>query len=137
MAINNPWVPNYGAPQIYAAPVSAINNTTPSFNSGQMFYWVQGEQAAKSYQLYGANSRVYLMDTETPTIYMKSNDNTGRPLEMQIFDLVERTNAVAEPIAPVPTLTIDDVTAIVRKEIDEAFSKNRHYSKNRKEVNHE
>lgn len=40
--------------------------------------WVQGEAGAKSY-LVAPNSTVYLWDSESQTIYIKSADPTGMP----------------------------------------------------------
>lgn len=63
-----------------------------SNNAG--FVWVQGEAAAKAYPVAAGNS-VLLMDSEAPVLYMKSTDVSGRPLPMEIYDLVKRENIVA------------------------------------------
>lgn len=64
-----------------------------SNNAG--FVWVQGEAAAKAYPVAAGNS-VLLMDSEAPVLYMKSTDVSGRPLPMEIYDLVKRENVVAQ-----------------------------------------
>jgi hypothetical protein len=51
--------------------------------------WVQGEAGAKSF-LVSPNATVVLWDTESPTIYIKSADATGKPLAMRILDFKER-----------------------------------------------
>ena len=51
--------------------------------------WVQGEAGAKAY-FVAANATVVLWDTESPTLYIKSADATGKPLEMDIIDLSRR-----------------------------------------------
>ena len=48
--------------------------------------WVQGEAGAKAY-FVAANATVVLWDTESPTLYIKSADATGKPLDMDIIDL--------------------------------------------------
>lgn len=51
--------------------------------------WVQGEAGAKAY-LVAPNTTIVLWDTESPTIYVKSADPTGKPLNMRILDFKER-----------------------------------------------
>lgn len=63
-------------------------------NSG--FVWVQGEAGAKAYPVAAGNS-VLLMDSENPVLYMKSTDATGRPLPMEVYDLVRRDTAPQIP----------------------------------------
>lgn len=52
--------------------------------------WVQGLAGAKAY-FVAPNTTVVLWDTESPTIYIKSADATGKPLEIEIIDLSRRT----------------------------------------------
>ena len=56
--------------------------------------WVQGEAGAKAY-FVAANATVVLWDTESPTIYIKSADATGKPLDMDIIDLSRRSKNIA------------------------------------------
>lgn len=56
--------------------------------------WVQGEAGAKAY-FVAANATVVLWDTESPTLYIKSADATGKPLDMDIIDLSRRTKNIA------------------------------------------
>ena len=60
----------------------------PSAPANDMI-WVQGEAGAKSF-LVAPNATVVLWDTESPTIYIKSADGSGKPLEMKILDFKER-----------------------------------------------
>ena len=57
----------------------------------QSMVWVSGEQEAMAY-LVAPNSAVALWDSNSPTIYLKKADASGKPT-MQVFDLVERTSA--------------------------------------------
>lgn len=140
MAINNPWIPNYGGPamptaipQVAATPIPTINNQYT--NPGQVFFWVQGEQAAKAYPLVGNNARAYLMDTESPTLYLKTTDTTGRPLPMAIYDLKERVDT--PPVETSNSVSKEDIAAMiaasVRDEVDRAFK--RHNKKRQREEN--
>lgn len=62
--------------------------------SGQSMVWVNGEQEAMGY-LVAPNSAVALWDSNSPTIYLKQADASGKP-SIKIYDLVERTNGPAE-----------------------------------------
>ena len=52
----------------------------------QSMVWVSGEQEAMAY-LVAPNSAVALWDSNSPTIYLKKADASGKPT-MQVFDLV-------------------------------------------------
>lgn len=56
--------------------------------------WVQGEAGAKSY-LVAPNSTVYLWDSESQTIYVKSADATGMP-SIKVLEYKVR-NTTPEP----------------------------------------
>lgn len=56
--------------------------------------WVQGEAGAKAY-FVAANATVVLWDTESPTLYIKSADATGKPLDMDIIDLSRRSKNIS------------------------------------------
>lgn len=73
---NNPYTNNYWNGQTMQIPMNT-------------FAWVQGEAAAKAFAVAPA-STVVLMDTENPVLYMKSTDQNGRPLEMQVRYLVTK-----------------------------------------------
>ena len=66
----------------------------------QGFVWVQGEAGAKAYPVAAGNS-VLLMDSESPVLYMKSTDISGRPLPIETYDLVKREEKPIIPQAPV------------------------------------
>lgn len=74
----NTPVPQYQAPQ------------QPANTNG--FVWVQGEAGAKAYPV-GSGNTVLLMDSENPVLYIKSTDNSGRPLPMETYDLIKRENS--------------------------------------------
>lgn len=88
---NGFYNPNYTGyfPQSYQ-PVSIPQVSQPAQQTTQnTFQWVQGEAGAKAYPVAPGNS-VLLMDSESATIYWKSTDQSGRPLPMKTYDLVER-----------------------------------------------
>lgn len=105
----NPYVNPYASP--YNAPQTAFNQPM-QFNAQapQMaqsasqtpqsgFVWVNNIEEANAYMV-APNSAVQLWDKNSPCVYLKSADSTGKPT-MQIFDLVERKtaqNAAQEPI---------------------------------------
>lgn len=62
----------------------------------QSIIWVQGEAGAKAYPVPAGQS-VLLMDSEDAVLYVKSTDQTGRPLPMESYDLVKRESVVSMP----------------------------------------
>lgn len=52
--------------------------------------WVSGEAEAMAY-LVAPNSAVALWDSNSPTIYLKQADASGKP-SIKVYDLVERTS---------------------------------------------
>lgn len=61
--------------------------------------WVQSEQEALNY-LVAPNSAVTLWDSNSPVVYLKQADASGKP-SMKIYDLVERNSRPAQaPVAP-------------------------------------
>ena len=63
--------------------------SVPTQQNGQSMVWVNGEQEAQSY-LVAPNSAVALWDSNSPTIYLKQADASGKP-SIKVYDLVERT----------------------------------------------
>lgn len=62
-----------------------------------IFDWVQGELAAKSY-IIPPNSTAFLMDSEAQKFYIKSTDASGIPSPLRVFEYSETQNAaVSEP----------------------------------------
>ena len=66
-----------------------IQQTVQQNNQNSGFQWVQGEAAAKAFHVEPGQT-VLLMDSDSPVLYFKSSDVTGRPTPMIIYDLVER-----------------------------------------------
>lgn len=61
--------------------------------------WVQNEMEASNY-LVAPNSAVTLWDSNSPVVYLKQADASGKP-SMKIYDLVERVQRpVQAPQAP-------------------------------------
>ena len=61
--------------------------------------WVQSEQEALNY-LVAPNSAVTLWDSNSPVVYLKQADASGKP-SIKIYDLVERNSRpVQAPVAP-------------------------------------
>ena len=75
--------------------------------------WVQGEAAGKSY-LVAPGHTVPLWDSERPTIYIKSVDNSGMP-SMRIIDYTERTQSVPTASANVEYVTRAEYDALAKK----------------------
>lgn len=56
---------------------------------GNGVLWVQGEAGARGYMI-APNQSLLLMDSERPSFYLKTADQSGVP-SMRIFDYTERT----------------------------------------------
>ena len=57
--------------------------------------WVQNEMEAANY-LVAPNSAVTLWDSNSPVVYLKQADASGKP-SMKVYDLVERTQRPVQP----------------------------------------
>lgn len=87
-----------------------------SQQNGQSMVWVNGEQEAMGY-LVAPNSAVALWDSNSPTIYLKQADASGKP-SIKIYDLVERSNATRTAPAQEPSIryaTKDDLDALAAR----------------------
>jgi hypothetical protein len=89
-----------------------------SQQNGQSMVWVNGEQEAMGY-LVAPNSAVALWDSNSPTIYLKQADASGKP-SIKIYDLVERSNATRTAPAATQELSIryatkDDLDALAAR----------------------
>lgn len=84
----NPYVNPYASPyqQQYQQPTQMPTQMPTQQNNG--FVWVDGIEEANNFYV-APNNAVQLWDKNSPCIYKKSADSTGKP-SMQIFDLVER-----------------------------------------------
>ena len=77
--------------------------------------WVQNEMEAVNY-LVAPNSAVTLWDSNSPVVYLKQADASGKP-SMKIYDLVERNSRPAQaPVAPpVEYATKDELAALAAR----------------------
>ena len=112
-------------------PQQSQQTNQPTGNQG--FVWVQGEAGAKAYPVAAGNS-VLLMDSESPVLYMKSTDISGRPLPIETYDLVKREEKPIIPQAPVQQVqqsqidmsqyvTISDLEAKVEELVNKVLEK--------------
>lgn len=67
-------------------PVQNVQQAQQQTQSGMI--WVQNEMEAANY-LVAPNSAVTLWDSNSPVVYLKQADASGKP-SMKIYDLVER-----------------------------------------------
>lgn len=67
--------------------------------------WVQSEQEALNY-LVAPNSAVTLWDSNSPVVYLKQADASGKP-SMKIYDLVERNS---RPVQTMQTQAVEYAT---------------------------
>lgn len=77
--------PNYQMMQAPQQP-QPVNNLS-------RINWVQGQAGANAFPLNPGESAL-LMDSEDSVLYVKSVDASGRPLPLEIYDLVKRNTVV-------------------------------------------
>lgn len=78
-------------------PAQNVQQAPQQTQSGMI--WVQNEMEAANY-LVAPNSAVTLWDSNSPVVYLKQADASGKP-SMKIYDLVERIQGpVQAPQAP-------------------------------------
>lgn len=89
-----PYQPNYFQPpmpdqlaQLRQQQYQPMQQTTQQ--QAPSIVWVQSEMEAANY-LVAPNSAVTLWDSNSPVVYLKQADASGKP-SMKIYDLVERT----------------------------------------------
>lgn len=79
--------PNYQYQMLQAPQQSRPVNNLSRIN------WVQGQAGANAFPL-GPGESALLMDSEDSVLYVKSVDVSGRPLPLEIYDLVKRNTVV-------------------------------------------
>ena len=94
----------------------------PTYNNQNMgsFIWVNSEKEAAEYPVM-ANSGVLMMDRMCPAVYMKQADAYGRPLPLEVYDLVKRVPP--EPESPKEYVTTDKLGDYVRDIVKSEFDK--------------
>lgn len=87
----------------------------PQQQAAPSIVWVQNEMEAANY-LVAPNSAVTLWDSNSPVVYLKQADASGKP-SMKIYDLVERNSRpVQTPVAPaVEYATKDELAALAAR----------------------
>ena len=123
------YYPQYQQP-VYQQPIQTQQmQTVPQVQntqqSGNGILWVQGESAARSYNVAPGMS-VMLMDSDSNTFFIKSADASGMPLPLRIFDYTERTQQAQNhsPITeqPTPQQEIDLSEYVTREEFEKRIS---------------
>lgn len=71
---------------------------TPQMQQGSGIIWVNSEMEARNYMM-APNAAVTLWDVNSPVLYLKKTDASGRP-EFETYDLVKRTAAPQQPNIP-------------------------------------
>lgn len=123
------YYPQYQQP-MYQQPmqtqqVQTVPQVQNTQQSGNGILWVQGESAARSYNVAPGMS-VMLMDSDSNTFFIKSADASGMPLPLRIFDYTERTqqtqphSPITEQSAPQPEIDLSGY--ITRDEFERRIS---------------
>ena len=89
----------------------------PSYVPNQQT-WVDGIEAARSYPV-SPGTTVILLDSQNPIVYKKTADATGRPLPLEVYDLVRHEEIVAEQPAYVKQSDFDSFCSRIEKMIED------------------
>lgn len=124
MALYNQGFPiGYNPNQFYNPQPSQF--TQPVQQPQQQYMtWVQGEAAAKAY-LLSPGTTIPLWDSESPTIYLKSADASGKP-SMRILKYTIVTEQPVLPSTNTELITADNIGKYIEQ-----------YLEARKEASHE
>lgn len=115
----NPYQAVGVSPQFYAPP-------TPSVPSSK-FGWAMGEAGAQAYPVQPGET-VAIFDSTAPILRMKTVGQDGKPLEMEVYDLVKRevSEATKEKDPIEEFVTKDEIKTLVsssvKEEVDKAIS---------------
>lgn len=115
-----PYQPNYFQPPMPDQLAQLRQNQFQQMQQTQQFQpqqnpptpsivWVQSEQEALNY-LVAPNSAVTLWDSNSPVVYLKQADASGKP-SMKVYDLVERNSR------PVQTAVVPSVEYATKEEL--------------------
>lgn len=100
----------------YPGTTTAVPSNYPQYQQTPTFAWVQGIEAAKAYNVSPGTSMM-LMDSEHPVIYVKSVDATGKPQELEVYDMVKRKNTKSKSNA----FDEESIGGLIENLIDKKF----------------
>ena len=132
MNYTNPYMtapPRFQQTQPLWNPGPTVIDTSQSFPPQQpnAFNWVQGLEAVKSYPM-APGTKMAFFDSEKPRVYIKAVDSTGKPMELEIYDLV-RYEPVKEEAPKIDTSSflteekaLELIPGMVKAEIEKAMS---------------
>lgn len=118
--------PRFQQQQYMYNPGQTVVDTTPLAQPNS-FNWVQGLEAVKSYPM-APGTKMAFFDSERPRVYIKATDVTGKPLALEIYDLVkyEPNDEEAPKIDTSSFLTeekaLEIIPGLVKAEIEKAMS---------------
>lgn len=102
-----PYSPNY-----FQSPApDQLTQLRQNYQPSPSIVWVQNEMEAMNY-LVAPNSAVTLWDSNSPVVYLKQADASGKP-SMKTYDLVERTQKPVQ--ANVEYATKEELNALAAK----------------------
>lgn len=101
--------------QVQAQPMQQMPPANPAAGCAQNgIIWISGKAEADGY-LVAPNSAVALWDANSPVIYLRKADSTGKPSTV-VYDLVERTDS---PVQQQAALQIDTDRFVTWDKLDE------------------
>ena len=87
-----------------------------------VMYPVHGEDGANTYPV-GPGQKVNLIDIDNAIIYVKSANQFGQALPLEIYDMVYRQPPQPETPSATPAMSKDEITAEVNSAVKAALQK--------------
>ena len=124
-----------GAGMQASVPMAQMQQPMSQQSTSSGINWVQGRAGANSFYVAPGQSSL-LMDSEDSVLYVKSVDMTGRPMPLEIYDLIKRDSVVDVPqisqrqapaSQPAPDMSqyvkASDLESMVEKYVNKALEK--------------
>lgn len=121
MPQQNPYMyynPTYTQPQYNPNPYQYQQPQQPMPTTQTA--WVQGEAAARAYQL-NPGEKVFFMDSEEPYLYAREADATGKPLPMVKYKLVKVEEKTGEDLSQYVKVT--DLNQMIATAVEEEVNR--------------
>lgn len=87
-----------------------------------VMYPVHGEEGANTYPV-APGQKVNLIDIDNAIIYVKSANQFGQALPLEVYDMVFRQPPVPETPSATPAMSKDEITAEVNSAVKAALQK--------------
>lgn len=100
----------------------ATNTFSPYAPQSITMFTVHGEEGANAFPV-APGQKVTLIDADSAVIYVKSANQFGQSLPLEVYDMVFRKPPVQDIPQATPTMTKDEITSEVNNAVKAALHK--------------